>query len=67
MSLRNKPVEKNIDSGNRQQSARQNANDKKQANDPDQLAKEAEQERTRKPGSQSNSSGRHNNGRGGGK
>jgi hypothetical protein len=33
----------------------------------DELAKEADKERTRKPGSQSNSSGRHNNGRGGGK
>jgi hypothetical protein len=38
-------------------------------NDPDELARLAEHERSKKPGSQSNSgsSGRHNNGRGGGK
>lgn len=35
--------------------------------DIDKLAKEADKERGRKPGSQSNSSDRHNTGRGGGK
>ena len=35
--------------------------------DMDQLQREADTERSRKPGSQSNSSKRHNNGRGGGK
>lgn len=35
--------------------------------DFDQLAREAEQKQKRKPGSQSNSSRQHNNGRGGGK
>lgn len=35
--------------------------------DFEQLRKEAEKEETRKPGSQSNSSKQHNNGRGGGK
>ena len=34
---------------------------------PDELQKEADKVRTRKPGSQSNSSKQHNNGRGGGK
>ena len=33
----------------------------------DQLQQEADKERSRKPGSQSNSSKQHNNGRGGGK
>ena len=33
----------------------------------DELSKEADKVRTRKPGSQSNSSKQHNNGRGGGK
>lgn len=33
----------------------------------EELEKKADQQRTRKPGSQSNSSDRHNNGRGGGK
>lgn len=36
-------------------------------NNMDQLEKESEKLRTKKPGSQSNSSKRHNNGRGGGK
>jgi hypothetical protein len=35
--------------------------------DLDQLSRDAEKERTRKPGSQSNSSNQGNNGRGGGK
>lgn len=35
--------------------------------DFDKLAREADKERSRKPGSQSNSSSQNNNGRGGGK
>jgi len=35
--------------------------------DIDELQKEAEKKNSKKPGSQSNSSDRHNNGRGGGK
>lgn len=40
---------------------------KNNTQDIDKLAKEADKERGRKPGSQSNSSDRHNTGRGGGK
>ncbi|RYD56422.1 MAG: hypothetical protein EOP56_12050 [Sphingobacteriales bacterium] len=42
-------------------------NTKKQSVQYDQLAAEDEKTRTKKPGSQSNSSKTHNNGRGGGK
>lgn len=45
----------------------QNKTIKNASQDIDKLAKEADKERGRKPGSQSNSSDRHNTGRGGGK
>ena len=49
-------------------SSRENVKSNASASDFDRLAKEAENEQTRKPGSQSNrASKRNNNGRGGGK
>lgn len=46
---------------------KQNTNTGYPQQDIDKLSQEAEQARTKKPGSQSNSSKQHNNGRGGGK
>jgi hypothetical protein len=63
MSNNNKN-EKNTPAGNRQESK---SSPSYKAPDLKELEKEAEKERTRKPGSQSNSSDQHNNGRGGGK
>jgi hypothetical protein len=65
MPSRNK-TEEHKPAGNNGGTKKQNVSDEK-TNDPDQLGKLADKERTRKPGSQSNSSDRHNNGRGGGK
>lgn len=55
---RSQETEKNERVSNRQNSG---------THDLDRLSKEADKERSRKPGSQSNSSKQSNNGRGGGK
>jgi hypothetical protein len=58
---------------NKNQGKRKQASTEQQKNEStsnvkfDRLAAEAEKERTRKPGSQANSSNRNNSGRGGGK
>ncbi len=60
-------------SGNKSEESRENleggAQRKNTTADLDKLTEESDKNRTKKPGSQSNSggSGRHNNGRGGGK
>lgn len=56
--------DKNIKKGQKQSVS---DNDMRNDQTKDDLGRDAEQERTRKPGSQSNSSNRANSGRGGGK
>jgi hypothetical protein len=60
----NKNLDRNLKSD---VSHKQNTKAGGTSQDFDRIAKEAESERTRKPGSQSNSSKQGNNGRGGGK
>lgn len=67
MSERKQPQQDNA--SNRKQDDAKGAKSNTSAQDFDKLMEESDKSRTKKPGSQSSSggSGRHNNGRGGGK